>query len=436
MRTWRVCLFSTLSAVFCLKKVAAVAIVLSSVCFQAVCALEVTDVKARQRWPWNNLVDIDFKVVADGSELTSVFNIDVTGEYENGSKTLIASKFIGDPLAVPGENRITWDLGADYPGIKANDLSLTVMVSEFNPEQPVYMVVDVSDGPDCDRFPVRYTTSEPDIDDDACRTSEIWLRRVPEGTFPMGKDESSTTERRHMVTLTKPYYIGVFTVTQQQWYHVYGNWPSFYTNDIGRATRPIENVNWVEIRGSNKGVGWPSNSEVDDNTFMSILREKTGLHSFDLPTEAQWERACRAGTTTPIYTGETFNKENVSKLGRYDDNGGKVGGAGSDDPTRDLTPEFGTAKVGSYIPNAWGLYDMYGNVWERTLDIYQEDFGTDPLVDPKGPELDGSNANDRTARGGACTFGYGSMLSYTRRYLPITNKASVFGFRIVYTLPQ
>jgi len=284
----------------------------------------------------------------------------------------------------------------------------------------LYLVVDLSAGAEADSYPWRYSATPPDVAGDACRTHELWLRRIEAGTFIMGSpaDEEGRApkvETPHTVTLTQPYYIGVFELTQQQWRLVIGKNPSTFKG-ADAVKFPVEAVSYHDIRGSSAGAGWPGSDAVDADSFMGRLRARTGL-VLDLPTEAQWEYACRAGTTTALYSGKSLNLADprndevrayvggkrkdywsaaADELGRYWWNGGKKS---------DAVPETGTAAVGSYLPNAWGLYDMYGNVWEWCLDWLKKDLGTAAVTDPVGP----STGRTRVLRGhgwknGAQTF--------------------------------
>lgn len=201
---------------------------------------------------------------------------------------------------------------------------------------------------------------------------------------------------------------GVFEVTQNQYELVTGSTPSEHQGDA----RPVERVSYNMLRGTDKGAGWPANNEVDGTSFFGILRAKTGL-SFDLPTEAQWEFACRAGTTTALNSGKnltsTTEDANMNEVGRYSYNKG----------------DSQHTTVGSYLPNAWGLYDMHGNVYEWCLDWSGEYGGN--AVDPKGAS-DGTN---RDQRGGGWKLNPQNCRSAYRSYnTPISDGSNQVGFRV------
>lgn len=383
-------------------------------------ALDVTNVTARQRWPWNNLVDIDFTVITNGIGDLPEYGVAITATCADGAKTLTPSTFTSDCFAKAGANRLTWNLGADYPGLRATDLAITVAVSTNNAETSAYLVVDLSAGPSAASYPVRYVARPPDLSNDVCRTSELWLRRVQAGSFIMGTplDEVGRNSGgvicdadQKAVTLTQPYYIGVFHVTQRQWYNVMGTWPSYLTNMLYRDSRPVEQVSYDMIRGSSAqgGGGWPTNSAIYSASFVGLLRQKTGISGFDLPTEAQYEYACRAGTTAALNSGVNITNvdsdANVALLARYRYNGG-----GTTAPAdRNCGITLGTATVGSYLPNAWGLYDMHGNVFVWCLDWWVQ--GVIPGgTDPEGPVT----GTERLRRGGGYSAIAGQARSGTR----------------------
>ena len=191
----------------------------------------------------------------------------------------------------------------------------------------------------------------------------VW---IPPGNFMMGspKEEKqrNSNETQHKVTLTKGFYMGVYTVTQEQWKAVMGNNPSAFK---GEKNLPVESVSWDDCQ-----------------EFIKKLREKD-KKPYRLPTEAEWEYACRAGTTTPFHFGETistdqanFNGEDVAVKKRH---------------SRDKT-----TPVGSFPANAWGLHDMHGNVWQWCQDWYG-DYPQKDVVDPQGA---GKGPN-RVLRGGS-----------------------------------
>ena len=253
-----------------------------------------------------------------------------------------------------------------------------------------FLVVDLSGGTNAASYEVSYLSGVPVGGwTDEYKTSKLVMRRIPAGTFTMGSPTNEvgrgTNEPQHTVTLTKGYYTGVFEVTQRQWELVMGERPSYFNNDAYYASRPVERFNLSRIRGSSAGAGWPGSSVVDADSFVGKLRAKTGVSTFDLPTEAQWEYACRAGTVTAFNGGTN----SINVLGRYLYNG--TNGVSN----RGVDTGAGTTKVGSYLPNAWGLYDMHGNVSECCLDWYGMDFGM--AEDPVGATA----GTSRVRRGGS-----------------------------------
>jgi uncharacterized protein (TIGR02996 family) len=178
---------------------------------------------------------------------------------------------------------------------------------------------------------------------------EMTFSFIPPGKFlmgrPVGESGGRTEVPQHRVTLTKGFHLGVHQVTQSQWLEVTGNSPSRFKGD----SRPVEMVSWEDCQ-----------------EFCRKLGERCGKQS-RLPTEAEWEYACRAGTTTEYHSGSGL--EGLRRVGwcSYD---GQYGSAGE------------TTPVGQFQPNAWGLYDMHGNVFEWCLDgmrVYASGNVEDPL---------------------------------------------------------
>ncbi|MHC4116810.1 MAG: formylglycine-generating enzyme family protein [Planctomycetota bacterium] len=209
------------------------------------------------------------------------------------------------------------------------------------------------------------------------------LKLIKPGSFMMGANSDADNEGPiHKVTLTKSFYIGVYEVTQQQYEKVMGTTPS----RVEKPRRPVDTVSWI-----------------DAHEFCQRLSRMEN-RPYRLPTEAEWEYACRAGTTTEYYWGD-----------EPDDRYAWTGVSGPDD-------------VGTRLPNAWGLYDMSGNVWEWCADrygLYSPD-GT-ARSDPKGP----SRKQGRVLRGGSRrSVPWYCRSAYRKSASPISRN-NYFGFRIV-----
>ena len=200
---------------------------------------------------------------------------------------------------------------------------------------------------------------------------EMKFAWIAPGTFMMGspKEEEGRNDdeiQRH-VTLTKGFYMGIHPVTQEEWMKLMDKNPSKFT---GEANLPVEYVSWNECQ-----------------EFIAKLAEKE-KKPYRLPTEAEWEYACRAGTTTPFYCGETISTEQANYNGCYAYGGGKKG-----------VYREKTMPVGSFPPNAWGLFDMHGNVWQWCqdwLEIHPKTAKPEAVTDPVN-----KTGNSRAIRGGS-----------------------------------
>ena len=204
-----------------------------------------------------------------------------------------------------------------------------------------------------------------DPEKEVVNSIQMKLVLIPAGEFTMGSPEDERNRLpnegpQHKVRITKAFYMGVHGVKQSEYEKVMGENPSNFTDN---PANPVEQVSWIDA--------------VKFCTKLSKLpKERQAGRKYRLPTEAEWEYACRAGTTTPFHYGAVLS----SKRANF---GGKrvIGGAEKGQSKNQ------TIKVGSYQPNAWGLYDMHGNVWEWCLDGVRN-YSADAVEDPKGPEPD------------------------------------------------
>jgi formylglycine-generating enzyme required for sulfatase activity len=204
---------------------------------------------------------------------------------------------------------------------------------------------------------------------------------IPPGTFLMGsppnEESRSDDETQHRVTLSSGFHLGIHPVSQAQWQAVMGNNPSHFQG----ADRPVEQVSWDDCQD-----------------FCARLNQATGQR-FRLPTEAEWEYACRAGTTTPFSFGATISTEQANYDGNYTYGKGKRG-----------TYRQQTTPVGSFPANAWGLFDMHGNVWEWCHDWYGP-YAAGDINYPQGI----NNGDARVLRGGSW-YGIPSWCRSANRY--------------------
>jgi formylglycine-generating enzyme required for sulfatase activity len=219
---------------------------------------------------------------------------------------------------------------------------------------------------------------------------------IPPGTFIMGSDNTFAHYAhdempQHSVTISKPFCLGKYEVTQEQWEAVMGNNPS----EIKGRSNPVEQVSWH-----------------DTQVFIRCLNQRGNHNCYRLPTEAEWEYAARAGTIGAYSFGN-----DIDTLGQYawyiDNSNGK------------------THPVGQKQPNSWGLYDMYGNVWEWVNDWYADKYYSNrPSIDPCGP----SSGSRRVGRGGSWNGDVSTCRSASRSSGSPGYCGAILGFRLAFSL--
>ena len=376
-----------------IKKVITVGIMTAVASALALDYVEVIDVKARQRYPWNGLVDIDFELDSKATEpyMMKVTVFDNVGRTNLPVKTVYTEKVSqkANPCMVTKDTtRIVWDAAADLPdGFKCTNVLVTCQDTRCVPTDKLYCVIDLSAGSEATSYPVTYLDSVPSGDwTDEYKTTKLVFRRIDAGDFMMGSPDNEvnrkSNENYHKVIITKSYYIGVFELTENQYKLIMGG-------SGGTSMKPVlvpyATCRGADYNGSSTQYCWPTYTAVEGTSLVGKLRTRTGISTIDLPTEAQWEMAARGYSIKALNTGYDSTAETMTLTGRY--NGNKNDGRG-DASSSTVT------YVGMYVPNAVGLYDMLGNAREWCLDAWKESLGTATVTDPKGnSSISTGNAN-------------------------------------------
>jgi formylglycine-generating enzyme required for sulfatase activity len=276
------------------------------------------------------------------------------------------------------------------------------------------------------------------------RIKEMWREQsegfvfIEGGTFTMGSPASEAERQKnegpqHQVTV-RSFYMGRCEVTQRKWQEVMGSNPSKFKGD----TLPVEQVSWYDAieycnkRSQQEGLtpaytidksrSDPNNKAPTTGTdswkydpVRWVVTWNRGANGYRLPTEAEWEYACRAGTTTPFNTGNNITTDQANYDGNYPYNGNAKG-----------TYREKTMPVGSFAPNAWGLYDMHGNVWEWCWDWYGG-YSRGSQTDPEGA----GTGSGRVDRGGSWSIDAQDLRSAYRYGSSPSDRGDVVGFRLV-----
>ena len=298
---------------------------------------------------------------------------------------------------------ISWEVASGIAALKGFQLYRSmngepiekVNADVIPPEATSYRDEDVASG----RY--TYQMTSVNIDDQEGLPARIYdpigalqldLVLIPAGTFNMGSNNGSSDEQPvHTVTVSQDYYIGTYEITQEEWNVVMGYNPSYFTGD---QRLPVERVTWHEVQD-----------------FIEIVNSWVGDAYFRLPTEAEWEYAARAGTTTEYVFGDAENT-----LGDYG--------------WFDLTSASQSQTVGGLLPNAWGVYDVHGNVSEWIQDWYSDlYYDSSPSTDPSGPE----SGSRRVRRGGSWQHGASYLRSASRGSNMSNYRSSNLGFRLLRT---
>ena len=318
---------------------------------------------------------------------------------------------------------ITWKPDRSWNGHRITDGSVKAVVKAWATNSPPdYMVVDLTGTVEPRFYTCEAALPGGLLSNNYYRTTAMVMRRIPADgiTWTMGNSGNETgtdptwvtanREWQHTVTMDNDYYMAVFEMTQGQYYHALGHKHYRNASDMTQDTfdgvdwelRPLDAVRYVEIRntatpyvytGSLKNYDYPANPNPD--SIIGKLRAKTGI-LFELPSEAEWEYACRAGTGEGFWNNGmriTASSKCPNLPGRVSYNDGNPVEGDENFGVEDKhmwTSKNGTAIVGCYPANRWGLYDMHGNVWEWCNDFWAMDL---------------SNYKDYLASGAANAYG-------------------------------
>ena len=379
-----------------MKRIATVFLAVIAVTSIAAAEAEVTNVVARQRWPWSPVVDIDFTV--KGSNTYVKF----TGQYDGVEPFALAEKYLeGDFCSElkPGLHHVTWDpVSAGFGSAEFKNFRVKVEADIDH----TYLILNLTDGS------FSYAAEEPVggwTSDPAYYQTNIVFRRIKAGSATLGIDKTFYTTvfpgiksgfsstynytTPHNVTLTSDFYIGVFPVTKAQKYlaeqHLLGNTPNVSTYD---AVIPDSGTSYDDLRGTtnnldgvDSGIDWPNTKyAVREGSLISAFRSICAdtfpeEWKIDLPTVVQWEYAARADTpTNQLWSVGGLVTDSGATLTNYLDRIATWKHNQSGNPN---------SMVGTKLPNKWGLYDMIGLCTEWNLDWQSNDpkyyRGTNPV---------------------------------------------------------
>lgn len=382
-----------------------------------------------------------------GGPAIVMLSVTTNGVSVGGANPAAVSGDINTIVSGDGRHAFTWHvtdtpLGADRKDVRA----AVKLVCRPIENPPDYLVVNLSAtaatprfvfAEDADGFAESLTANS------AYWTDRLVLRRIHARNIPwvMGcepfsdRGSTSASGAPHEVTLTNDYWAAVFQLTRGQWAAVTARTcPGQYKFS---DRRPVDSVaieradtaredRAPALRGDmTEAYRYPEAPH--PASFLGLLRARTGL-AFDLPGEAMWEFAAKAGTTDEQWgDGAPALRENLSA--RFGDNAGLVDGTWPDPATADVTS--GTAEVGSYAPNGFGLYDMHGNANELCLDWYEKGAQTQGAINAHGSQtLSGATGTANVSKGGALGTGYDGCLPSRRYSVNVGAGGRAEGFRV------
>ena len=397
------------------------AAVVTGISFDQDKATRIVTVKYRIDEP--AIVTVDIQTNRGDGVFASIGSANVRGFVGNVNKFVTN---VNEDVAITWQPNLHWNQGSRITG----DNVKAVVTAWATNAPPDYMVINL-----VDRDEVRYyvdTDALPyPVTDDRYKKDYLVMRRIHAagvpwrmGSTPGENSNRQTDEVPHVVTLTEDYYIGIFEFTIGQWIQCGVTTTTGVTADgIGgkawsNALKPCTQADYRCLRGATDGsFGWPDTGhQVKPGSAIADMRSKLGIE-VDLPTEAQWEYACRAGTSTVVY-GSEFTEAFIASTAAYKGN----------------TVGWDSHDVGSFAPNPWGLYDMYGSQLEQCLDAYDASVSLAdlPSIDPQGPPKTGTTdtTSIRVLRANAWNDVWYKQTSTWRTHYNETVRYVSVGFRL------
>lgn len=346
----------------------------------------------------------------------------VTVDFQTNGVSIGESNFTnvgGDVnrLVPAGSHTITWRPRKSWPNRRARVKAVVTAWTQANP--PDYMLVDLTRQNAVSYYVSTNAFPNGGLANDDYRLTKMVFRKVAARgeQFRMGRafneiadDVKANTYGAYPVlaSFSEDYYLGVYPVTQKQYMLIQGlsaspcNFKQDHYGSEDYLMGPMESIIYNLIRGGfwrgSDGTTASDSEEPADGSLVANMRALSGLEKIDLPTEAQWEFACRAGTTTKYWWGDaaiTKERGNIAQ-GVKLPGGQKIGSF-----------NYRTTRVDAYPPNPWGFYDFYGNVEELCLDWAKEQSNRTPVLDYGGPENGDCALTSHVTKGGGCQLGSG-----------------------------
>jgi formylglycine-generating enzyme required for sulfatase activity len=422
-----------------MKRIFCMAVLVGSVFVVSAAVPEVSNVRASQG-KYSRKVTINY----DLTGASAVITLDVlTNGVSIGAANITQATGVGQKVEPGVDKEIVWDVLVSWPNHKIETESVDFKVTAWALDDPPPVMVVELTGDKAIRFYEDVAQLDGGVTNVKYKTDCLVFRKIPAkgAVFTMGgKAGDSGSRLPHKVGFTNDFYLGIYEVTQKQlltmtvgtlglpdgWRGSHEQFTTLADADL----LPAQSVAYGRGDDANKYyslMAWNQWSVTDVqgtrtinvNALLSKIRAHTGLKA-DLPTSAQWEFACRAGAVGPYYNGK--GAEDLGEIAWYDGN-----------CTNELTQTAEPHPVGLKAPNAFGLYDMLGNVWEYVLDKYWSD--SYPFaayeIEPPGPAS--NTGGTITARGGNYVNEAGNCMNYNpvpRYCYNLPDESSPYGFRL------